>query len=105
DTEHLNMTTYKKIKDLGVKVSDEEKQAAEAAKDELKKVRDSDDTDDIKAKKEALEEKVQQLSVKLYEQMAQEQQANQGQEASGDDDDVVDADFKEVDDEEEDDKK
>ncbi|HLR80616.1 MAG TPA: molecular chaperone DnaK [Bacillota bacterium] len=105
EADQLIFTTDKTIKDLGDKVSDEEKQAAEAAKDELKKALESDDTDDIKAKKEALEEKVQQLSVKLYEQMAQEQQANQGQEASGDDDDVVDADFKEVDDEEEDDKK
>src|SRR5699024_11097292 len=101
EADQLIFTTDKTIKDLGDKVSDEEKQAAEAAKDELKKALESDDTDDIKAKKEALEEKVQQLSVKLYEQMAQEQQANQGQEASGDDDDVVDADFKEVDDEEE----
>src|SRR5699024_12411925 len=41
---------------------------------------------------------VQQLSVKLYEQMAQEQQAEgEGSEASGEDD-VVDADYQEVDD-------
>src|SRR5699024_7355974 len=87
EADQLIFTTDKTIEDLKDKVSEEEKQAAEAAKDELKKALESDDTDDIKAKKEALEEKVQQLSVKLYEQMAQEQQANQGQEASGDDDD------------------
>ena len=46
------------------------------------------------------------MSMKLYEQMAQEQQAAEGAEGqeagSQSDDDVVDADFKEVD---EDDKK
>ncbi|SET61648.1 molecular chaperone DnaK [Oceanobacillus limi] len=100
EADQLVFTTDKTIKDLGDKVSDEEKQNAENAKDELKKALESDNLDDIKAKKEALEEQVQQLSVKLYEQMAQEQQAQQGQEGQSQDDDVVDADYQEVDDEE-----
>ncbi|MEN2765937.1 molecular chaperone DnaK [Ornithinibacillus xuwenensis] len=100
EADQLIFTTDKTIKDLADKVSEEEKQKAESAKDELKKALEADDLDQIKAKKEALQEQVQQLSVKLYEQMAQENQAAQGQEGQNDADDVVDADYQEVDDEE-----
>src|SRR5690625_1537307 len=98
EADQLIFTNDKTLKDLGDKVSEDEKKKAEEAKEALQKALESDDLEDIKAKKEALEEEVQQLSVKLYEQMAQEQQA---QEASGqaEDDDVVDADYEEVDDE------
>lgn len=99
EADQLIFTTDKTIKDLADKVSEEEKQKAEAAKDELKKALEGNDIEDIKAKKTALEEQVQQLSVKLYEQMAQEQQAQQGAEAENKSDDVVDADYEEVDDE------
>ncbi|MBO1003471.1 molecular chaperone DnaK [Pseudogracilibacillus auburnensis] len=100
EADQLVFTTDKTIKDLADKVSDEEKKKAETAKEELKKALEGNDIEEIKSKKAALEEQVQQLSVKLYEQMAQEQQAQQGEateEASGED--VVDADFEEVDDE------
>jgi len=102
EADQLIFTTDKTIKDLAEKVSDEEKQKAEDAKEELKKALESDDIDQIKEKKEALEEQVQQLSVKLYEQMAQEQQAqaDQGGQEDGADD-VVDADYQEVDEDEE----
>ncbi|WP_164216203.1 molecular chaperone DnaK [Virgibacillus sp. YIM 98842] len=100
EADQLIFTTDKTIKDLADKVSDEEKQKAETAKDELKTALESDDLDQIKSKKEALEEQVQQLSVKMYEQMQQEQQAQAGAEGSGkSDDDVVDADYEEMDDE------
>ncbi|AUJ26220.1 molecular chaperone DnaK [Virgibacillus dokdonensis] len=106
EADQLIFTTDKTIKDLGDKVSEEEKQKAEAAKEELKSALEADDMDKIKEKKEALQEQVQQLSVKLYEQMAQEQQAQQGsQESNSGDDDVVDAEYQEVDDEEDKDKK
>ncbi|CDO01845.1 heat shock protein 70 [Oceanobacillus picturae] len=101
EADQLVFTTDKTIKDLGDNVSDEEKQKAEAAKEELKTALESDDLDQIKEKKEALQEQVQQLSVKMYEQMqkdAEAQQGQEGQENSGDD--VVDADYQEVDDEE-----
>src|SRR5699024_2243936 len=102
EADQLVFTTDKTIKDLGDKVTDEEKEKAEKAKDELKKALESDDMDDIKSKKEALEEHVQQLSTKLYEQMQQDAQAQEGTDGSNDDsEDVVDADYKEVDDEEE----
>ena len=98
EADQLIFTTDKTIKDLAEKVSDDEKEKAEAAKEELKKALEADDIDQIKEKKEALEEQVQQLSVKLYEQMAQEQQAQAGQADQEDGaDDVVDADYQEVD--------
>ncbi|APC48214.1 molecular chaperone DnaK [Virgibacillus halodenitrificans] len=99
EADQLIFTTDKTIKDLGEKVSDEEKEKAEKAKEELKSALESDDQEQIKEKKEALEEQVQQLSVKMYEQMQQEAQAQQGQEDQGSDDDVVDADYQEVDEE------
>ncbi|WP_411844258.1 molecular chaperone DnaK [Salinicoccus sp. HZC-1] len=106
EAEQLAFTTDKTIEDLGDKVEADEKEKAEAAKEELNKALEGSDLEEIKSKKEALEEIVQGMSMKLYEQMAQEQQAQQGAEGTEGDaqseDDVVDADFKEVD---EDDKK
>lgn len=96
EADTLIFTTEKTLKDLGDKVSDDEKQKAESAKEELKKALESNDMDQIKAKKDALQEQVQQLSVKLYEQ-AQQAAGQQGDSAAGDDD-VVDADYQEVDD-------
>lgn len=102
EADQLIFTTDKTIKDLGDKVSDEDKQRAETAKEDLKKALEGKDLEEIKAKKSALEEQVQQLSVKLYEQMNQQSQAQQGT-AEQQDDNVVDAEYSEVDDE--DDKK
>ena len=96
EADTLIFTTEKTLKDLGDKVSDDEKQKAESAKEELKKALESNDMEQIKAKKDALQEQVQQLSVKLYEQ-AQQAAGQQGDSAAGDDD-VVDADYQEVDD-------
>lgn len=100
EADHLIFTTDKTLKDLGDKVSDAEKQEVEKAKEELKSALEGKDIEAIKQKKEALEEKVQQLSVKLYEQMSKQQQANQADATSQGkgNDDVVDADYEEVDD-------
>ncbi len=101
EADQLIFTTEKTIKDLGDKVTEDDKNKAEAAKEDLKKALEGSDLEDIKAKKTALEEHVQQLSVKLYEQMQQQQQAEGGADTtqSQNDDDVVDADYQEVDDE------
>ncbi len=100
EADQLIFTTDKTIKDLGDKVSEDDKQKAETAKEELKKALEGTDIEEITAKKTALEEHVQQLSVKLYEQMQQEQQAGgDGQADANQADDVVDADYSEVDDE------
>jgi len=101
EADQLIFTTDKTIKDLAEKVTEEEKQGAENAKKELQEALEGEDLEAIKTKKEALEEQVQQLSVKLYEQMAEEQQAQQGADASADGEDIVDADFEEVDDDKE----
>ncbi len=101
--DQLIFTTDKTIEDLGDKVEADEKEKAETAKEELKTALEGEDLEEINAKKDALEEIVQGMSMKLYEQMAQEQQAGEDAEGSeSSEDDVVDADFKEVDDDEED---
>ena len=93
EADQLVFTVEKTLTDLKGKVDDAEKEKAEAAKEELKKALEGSDIEDIRTKKDALNEIVQALSMKLYEQMAQEQQA-QGESAPQDD--VVDADFTEV---------
>ncbi|HAM81330.1 molecular chaperone DnaK [Ornithinibacillus bavariensis] len=98
ESDQLIFTTEKTLKDLADKVSEDEKKKAEAAKDELKKALESNDIEQIRVKKEALSEQVQQLSVKLYEQMAQQNQAAEDQPNQKASDDVVDADYQEVDD-------
>lgn len=99
EADQLVFTTDKTLKDLGDKVSDSEKQEAETAKEELKKTLEGNDLEQIKAKKESLQEKVQQLSVKLYEQAQAQAAQGQGEQTSNNaDDDVVDADYQEVDD-------
>src|SRR5690606_31051061 len=93
--------TDKTIADLGEVVTEEEKKQAEEARDELKAALESDSTDDIRAKKEKLNEILQGLSMKAYEQAAAAQQAAGGEEASsakGGNDDIVDAEFEEVND-------
>ncbi|TDM04387.1 molecular chaperone DnaK [Macrococcus carouselicus] len=93
EADQMVFTVEKTLKDLEGKVDDAEKEKAEAAKEELKKALEGNDIEEIRTKKDALNEIVQALSMKLYEQMAQEQQA-QGEAAP--EDDVVDADFTEV---------
>ena len=74
---------------------------AEIARDELKAAVEANDLEAMKAKRDALNEVVQNLSVKLYEQAAAASQAAQGaagaeQASSQPQDGVVDADFEEV---------
>ncbi|ANU11244.1 molecular chaperone dnak [Planococcus antarcticus DSM 14505] len=87
--------TDKTITDLGEAVTEEEKKQAEDARDELKAALESDNIDDIREKKDKLQEILQGLSMKAYEQAAA-QQAGQEEGASSDNDDVVDAEFEEV---------
>ncbi|PBB06844.1 MULTISPECIES: molecular chaperone DnaK [Salimicrobium] len=93
EADQLIFTTDKTIKDLGEQVSEEEKQKAEDAKAELQTALEGEDLEDIKAKRDNLQEQVQALSVKMYEQAAQQQQQAEGEEGQ---DDVVDADYEEV---------
>ncbi|HDU7264405.1 TPA: molecular chaperone DnaK [Listeria monocytogenes] len=99
--DQLVFTVDKTLKELEGKVEEEEEvEKAEAARDELQEALKGEDFEAIKEKTECLNEIVQNLSVKLYEQAAAEQQAAggaEGQEAPQNDD-VVDAEFEEVND-------
>ena len=91
--------TDKALKDLGDKVTEQEKAEIEKAKNELNEALQGDDTDNIKAKSEALSQAFYKVSEKLYQQAQAEQQAQSGAgQAADGDDTVVDADYKVVDD-------
>lgn len=101
--DQLIYTVDKTVKDLGDKVDQAEIDKANAAKDELKKALEGNDLETIQKATETLSEVVQQLSVKLYEQAAQNAQAGEGGAAGAEGagakrDNVVDADYEVVDD-------
>ncbi len=102
EADQLVYTVDKTIKDLGDKVEQDEIDKANAAKEALQEALKGDDMEVIKKATEELSEIVQQLSVKMYEQMAkdaQDQEANANAGAEGEaksKDNVVDAEFEEV---------
>jgi len=101
EADQLVFTTEKTLKDLEGKIDEAEVTKANEAKDELKAAIEKNDLEEIRTKKDALQEVVQALTTKLYEQAAQQAQAQQGAEGQNDsakDDNVVDAEFEEVDD-------
>ncbi|MBD7943826.1 molecular chaperone DnaK [Psychrobacillus sp. FSL K6-2684] len=98
EADQLVFMTEKTLKDLEGKVSDDEKKSAEDAKEELKAALEAGNLEDIKAKKDKLNEIVQQLTMKLYEQAQADAAANGQQEGGPSDDGVVDAEFEEVND-------
>ncbi|QWU15015.1 molecular chaperone DnaK [Paenibacillus sophorae] len=102
NADQLVYSTDKVIKDLGDKVDASEIEKANQAKDKVKSALETDNLEEIKAATDALNEIVQQLSVKLYEQAAQAQQGAEGATDAGEGakrDNVVDADYEVVDDE------
>ena len=98
EADQMVFMTEKTLKDLEGKVTDEEKTQAEEAKDELKAALEAGNLEDIRTKKDKLNEIVQALTMKMYEQAAAEAQAAEGAEGSKSDDGVVDAEFEEVND-------
>ncbi|MEH7157027.1 molecular chaperone DnaK [Neobacillus drentensis] len=100
EADQLVFTTEKTLKDLEGKADAGEVANANEAKEALKAAIEKNDLNEIRAKKDALQEIVQALTVKLYEQAAAAQQAQQGGpeagNAAGPKDDVVDAEFEEV---------
>ncbi|MDQ0299762.1 molecular chaperone DnaK [Salibacterium salarium] len=97
EADQLVFTTEKTLEDLGDSVDQEEKDKAEEAKNKVKEALEGDDIEAISSAKDELQEIVQQLSTKLYEQAAQQAQDAQ-ENTEGNSDDVVDADYEEVDD-------
>ncbi|OBS60925.1 molecular chaperone DnaK [Enterococcus mundtii] len=98
DVDALLFSVDKTLKELEGKVDEEEVKKAEAARDELKAAVEANNIEEMKTKRDALNEIVQNLTVKLYEQAAQQQAQENPEAAQGGADDVVDADFEEVDD-------
>ena len=92
DVDALLFSVDKTLKELEGKVDEEE-----AARDELKAAVEANNIEEMKTKRDALNEIVQNLTVKLYEQAAQQQAQENPEAAQGGADDVVDADFEEVD--------
>jgi molecular chaperone DnaK len=92
----------KSVKELGDKVSEEEKKAVEDAIAELREVLDGDDAEAIETRSQKLAEVSGKLAEKLYAQQAEagaaggEEAAAEGQAEAGKEDDVVDAEFEEV---------
>ena len=80
------------MKELEGKVDAEEVKKAEDARDELKAAIEANDIEQMKAKRDSLNEIVQNLTVKLYEQAAQQQAQENPEAAQG----GADADFEEV---------
>ncbi|MDN5372404.1 MAG: molecular chaperone DnaK [Carnobacterium sp.] len=102
EVDQLLFQVDKTITELEGKVDEAEVKKAEEARDELKAAVEANDIEAMKTKRDALNEIVQALTVKLYEQAAQAQAEANPEDAQegtqGGSDDVVDADFEEVDD-------
>ena len=90
--------TEKLLKDMGDKMTAPEKEKIETAKEDLKKVMDSDNADEIKAKMDVLTSHLHEVSQKLYQQYQGDQgQAGPQSDGAAKDPGVVDAEY-EVDD-------
>ena len=101
EAEQLVFQTEKSLKDLGDKVDKKEKEEAEDLIKDLREALYKNDLDDIKAKKDKLQEKAMALATKVYENVQKENQANSNantdnsSDTSDKKDDVKDADFEE----------
>ncbi|MDI9502349.1 MAG: molecular chaperone DnaK [Tissierellia bacterium] len=98
NAESMIYQTEKTLKDLGDKVTEDEKKNIEEKIEELRTAIGSDDTETITQKTETLTQEFYQVSQRMYENTGEAA----GQQAEGNaDDGVVDADYEVVDDEEE----
>lgn len=88
--------TEKSIADLGDKVPAEEREKAEKAIADLRAVLDGDNTEEIKAKTNALMEASMKIGELAYKQTKESEEGAAKPAESGSKDDVVDADFKDV---------
>lgn len=97
EAEQMIFQTEKALKDLKDKVSDKEKEEAEAKIKELKDALDKNDIEDIKKKKESLQETTYALAAKVYEEAnKQSASANDSQtDANANNDNIKEAEFEE----------
>lgn len=100
--ESLIYQTENTLKELGDKVSEDEKKRVEDLIAQLKTAKEGDQVEEIKSKSDALLNELNSLSQKLYQQAGgAAQESTAGQTSAKDGDDVVDADYEVVDDDEE----
>ncbi len=98
EAEQVIFQTESSLKELGDKVDKKEKETAEKQKDELKKALEKGDLEEIKKKKEALNETMMKLATKVYEEAAKAQQQandNNASDTNKKDNDVKDAEYEE----------
>ncbi len=93
--------TEKTVNEFGDKLSDDEKNKINTAKEALKEALKGTDIEAIKTAQEALQKEVYAVSEKVYKAAAEAQQAAggaDGNQTAGNDNNVYDADFSDVDD-------
>ena len=97
EAEQIIFQTEKAIKDLGDKVTSEDKEKAEKQMKELKEALEKNDIEDIKKKKDALSETAMAMATKVYEEAAKQANANNesNDSNSNNDDNVKDAEYEE----------
>ena len=98
EAEQLVFQTEKSLKDLGDKVTDSEKEEVEALIKDVKEALEKDDIEDIKSKKDKLQEKAMALATRVYEEAAKANQANtpnESTESNNNDSDVKEAEYEE----------
>mgnify|MGYP000622571103 FL=1 len=103
DAEQVIFATEKAIKDLGDKVTEEEKKEAEDLIKDLKEAIEKNNIEDIKSKKDKLLECANKLAVKVYEEAAKKAEAekketetpNEEENKNKKDDTTIDADYEE----------
>ena len=102
EAEQLIFMTEKSIKDLGDKVDAKEKEQAETEMKELKEALEKGELEDIKTKKEALNETAMKIATKAYEEAAKASEAEATDDKKSkkdkkkkDEEEVIDAEFEE----------
>lgn len=103
EAEQLAFQTENSLKELGDKVTEKEKEEIEGLIKEVKDALEKNDLEEIKSKKEALQEKAMALATKVYEEAAKKAQAEQATASEESNDDkkskkdkkVKDADYEE----------
>lgn len=72
NAENLIYTVEKTLKDAGDKIKEEDKKPINDKKDELSKIKDTDNLEEIKSKTEELSTLIQQVGAKMYEKAQKE---------------------------------
>ncbi len=85
DAEQLVFQTENSLKELGDKVTDKEKEEIEGLVKEVKEALEKNDLEEIKTKKEALQEKAMALATRVYQEAAKQAQEAQAEEESSTD--------------------